>query len=345
MRSMIALLAILAALAVSGCAGNREDVAATDAGPGVGAASGPPDWLLDASAARANVAGSAVLAMPPEDLAALDERIVTGADTQIMTGTWRAFAEYPGTIEGAACEGGDCRYGASGEITLEDHFFGADYRPVMEHRGVRLGQAFFKVTDEVVSDPEVFQDFTAYGGWMHYSTFVLQVAFYPDKGAPDSVRTLPYSIGRASGANPLTGSATWTGVALGVDLNRLFPDPDVLQGDAGIVYDFADASVDVTLDNFVSLRTGAAAGHRMEWTGIAVKDGAFSRGTHWDGEQVAGRSTAATGRRWAACSGRARSRGRSARPGRTAGSRGESAAHADGIGAHRNRRCCRTRRR
>ena len=144
MRSMIALLAILAALAVSGCAGNREDVAATDAGPGAGAASGPPDWLLDAAAARANVAGSAALAMPPEDLAALDERIVTGADTQIMIGTWRAFAEYPGTIEGAACEGGDCRYGASGEITLEDHFFGADYRPVMEHRGVRLGQAFLR---------------------------------------------------------------------------------------------------------------------------------------------------------------------------------------------------------
>jgi len=288
MRSMIALLAILAALAVSGCAGNREDVAATDAGPGAGAASGSPDWLLDASAARANVAGSAAPAMTPEDLAALDERIVTGADTQIMTGTWRAFAEYPGTMEGAACEVGDCRYGADGEITLEDHFFGADYRPVMEHRGVRLGQAFFEVTGEVVSDPEVFQDFTAYGGWMHYSTFVLQVAFYPDKGAPDSVRALPYSIGRASGANPLAGSATWTGVALGVDLNRLFPDPDVLQGDAGIVYDFADASVDVTLDNFVNLRTGAAAGHRMEWAGIAVKDGAFSRGTHWDGEQVAG---------------------------------------------------------
>ena len=66
------------------------------------------------------------------------------------------------------------------------------------------------------------------------------------------------------------------------------PRPRRAAGDAGIVYDFGASSVDVTLDSFVNLRTGAAAGHRMAWADIAVKDGAFSDGTHWDGEHIAG---------------------------------------------------------
>ena len=123
---------------------------------------------------------------------------------------------------------------------------------------------------------------------MHYSTFVLQTNFYPDKGEPEAVLLVPYSIGEASGTNPVSGSATWTGVAMGMDLNLLHPDPDVLQGDAGIVYDFADSSVDVTLDKFVNLETGAATDHTMEWTDMAANKGVFSEGTHWDGNHIAG---------------------------------------------------------
>ena len=284
MRPMIGLFAILVALALSGCGGHREDMAAMAAGSGAGAESGPPDWLLDAGTASGNVAGSNAYAMTSDELSALDERIVTSADTWILGGVYRSPGEFPGYAWGAACTGGACRYGASGEGDLDGFFFDAEYQPVMERGGIRLGQAFYDAT----SNPDAPQELTGYGAWMHYNTFLVQISFHPDKGAPDSVQAAPYSVGRASGTNPVSGSASWTGVAVGTDLNRLFPIPDMLQGDAGIVYDFGDSSVDVTLDNFVNLRTGAAADHRMAWTGIAVNDGAFSKGTHWDGEHVAG---------------------------------------------------------
>ena len=272
------LFAVLAALAVSGCVGNREQMAEMETG------AAPPDWLVSAGTARGHVPGSVAYAMTSDELSALDEKIITSADTQIYGGFYHSLGEFPGYILGAECSEELCRYGTSGESDLEGHIFDLEYQPVMEHKGIRLGQAFYKST----SDPENPLDVTGYGAWMHYSVFTLQVNFYPDKGEPDAVLLGPYSIGQASGTNPLSGSATWNGVAMGMDLNQLFPDPDVLQGDAGIVYDFGDSSVDVTLDNFVNLRTGAAAGHEMEWADIAVQDGTFSDGTHWDGTHIAG---------------------------------------------------------
>ena len=278
MRITTPLLAVLVALAVSGCVGNRENMAT------MGAGAVPPDWLVSADTARGHVTGSSAYAMTSDELAALDEKIITNADAQIYGGFYRSPAEFPGYIYGAECSGGVCRYGTRGESDLEGHFFDLEYQPVMEHKGIQLGQAFYKST----LNPDNPADITGYGAWMHYNTFAMQVNFYPDKDEPDAVLLAPYSIGQASGTNPLSGSATWNGVAMGMDLNRLYPDPDVLQGDAGIVYDFGDSSVDVTLDNFVSLRTGAAAGHKMEWADIAVKDGTFSDGTHWDGKHIAG---------------------------------------------------------
>ena len=278
MRTTTMLFAIFVALALSGCAGNQENMAEMEAEPA------PPNWLLNTDTARENVPGSVAYEMTSDELSGLDEKIVTNADTQIYGGLYSALKEFPGQIRGAECSGEVCRYGTSGESDLEGHFFDLEYQPVMEHKGVRLGQVFYKST----SNPENPVDITGYGAWMHYSTFVLQTNFYPDKREPEAVLLVPYSIGQAAGTNPVSGSATWTGVAMGMDLNLLHPDPDVLQGDAGIVYDFGASSVDVTLDNFVNLRTGAAAAHRMEWADIAVQDGAFSDGTHWDGKHIAG---------------------------------------------------------
>ena len=69
---------------------------------------------------------------------------------------------------------------------------------------------------------------------MHYGAFSVQVNFLPGIADPASVRFSNYSVGRASGTNPVFGAATWTGVAIGMDLNRLIANPDVLQGDAAI---------------------------------------------------------------------------------------------------------------
>ena len=282
MRSTTALVAIVAFLALCGCRSNSGFIAAMESESPPPAP--PPNWLVNADSAQSQVPGSEAFAMTSDELSALDEKIITSADTQICGGFYRSSGEFPGYILGAECVGDICRYGTSGESDLEGHFFDLEYQSIMEHKGIRMGQAFYKSTD----NPDNPSDITGYAGWLHYSTFVLQVNFYPDKDAPDDVLLAPYSIGQASGTNPVSGSATWNGVAMGIDLNQLHPNPDALHGDAEIVYDFGDSSVDVTLDNFVNLRTGADAGHKMEWTDIATKDGAFSDGTHWDGKHVAG---------------------------------------------------------
>ena len=123
---------------------------------------------------------------------------------------------------------------------------------------------------------------------MHYSAFAVQVNFYSDISNPESILFSNYSVGQASGTNPVSGTGTWTGVALGMDLNRMVTNPDVLQGDAEIVYDFGDQSVDVTLDSFKNLATGSRLDRRLEWADITVEDGAFSDGTHFDGTHIDG---------------------------------------------------------
>ena len=129
----------------------------------------------------------------------------------MLGGVYRSPGEFPGYIYGAACTGGACRYGTSGEGDLDGFFFDAEYQPVMERGGIRLGQAFYDAT----SNPDAPQELTGYGAWLHYNTFLVQISFHPDKGAPDSVQAAPYSVGRASGTNPVSGSASWTGVAVG----------------------------------------------------------------------------------------------------------------------------------
>ena len=269
------LLAIIAVLVLSGCGSGGDTVMAT--GPS------PAAWLVEAEAAREHIAGSSVLAMTSDELSALDEKIITGADTQLSGGIYRVGKEFPGYVLGTDCEKGLCRYGTTGEASLEGHVFDLEYQAVMEHRGVRLGQARTRVTD--TENP---LDVTGYGGWMHYNAFAVQVNFLPEIGDADSVQFSNYSVGQASGTNPVSGGARWTGVAIGTDLNGLLAGAHVLQGDAEVAYDFGNQSVDVTLDNFTSLATGSRLAHKLRWADISVKDGAFSDGTHLDGTHING---------------------------------------------------------
>ena len=138
MRINGTLLAIFASLVLSGCLGGG--------GGSVTPAPVAPDWLVDAGAAREHVAGSKAYTMTSDELSALDEKLITNADTQIYGGIYRSLGEFPGYIYGAECSEGVCRYGTSGESDLEGHIFDLEYQPVMEHKGIRLGQVFFKST-------------------------------------------------------------------------------------------------------------------------------------------------------------------------------------------------------
>lgn len=277
-----ALSTILAALILSGCAGSSRNTMMTE--PAAPATTlGPDDWLVAADAAREHVPGSSALAMTSDELSMLDESIFSSADTLLYGGFYYTGTEFPGHILLTDCAEGACKYGRTGETSTEEAIHDIDFASVMTHKGVRLGQARWRFGE---GDNPV--DITGYGGWMHYNSFVIQVDFFPNLDEPDSVRLSNYSVGLSSGANPVSGTGTWSGVAVGMDLNQLLAKPGVLQGDATVTYDFDHQSVDVRLDNFANLATGAALDRTMQWSDIAVEDGLFSHGEPFDGEYVHG---------------------------------------------------------
>ncbi len=281
MGMKLILPSLVAALLLSGCAGTDQNDMTSPEAP---VAFGPGDWLVAVDAARDRIPGSAPFSMTSDELSALDEEISSNADTLLMGGFYRTGTEFPGDVRLTDCSEGVCRFGTNGERSLDDTFFGLEYTPVMEHKGIRLAQARLRGSD--AEDP---RDFSGYGGWMQYNSFAVSVTFLPAIGSdPDEVRALNYSVGTSSGTNPVSGAATWAGVAVGVDLNQMPSKPDMLQGDAEVVYDFDDRSLGVTLDNFVNLTTGARLGRTMEWSDLGVTDGAFSQGGRFDGEYIHG---------------------------------------------------------
>ena len=278
MRTKSTLFVMFIALVLCGCGGGSGGRILA---PETGSAVTPADWLVAAETAPQHVVGSSALAMTSDELSALDEQMITAADTQLYGGIYYAGKEFPGYILGTDCSEDVCKYGRTGEASLEDHIFDLEYQAVMEHKGIRLGQARKRITDG-----ENPFDATGYGAWMHYGVFAIQVNFYADISNPDSIQFSNYAAGQASATNPVSGTGAWTGVAIGMDLNRLLASPHALQGDAEVTYDFGDASVDVTLDNFTNLTTGSRLSHTLEWADIAVQDGAFSDGTYFDGKHI-----------------------------------------------------------
>ncbi|MCY4420121.1 MAG: hypothetical protein OXC42_02535 [Gammaproteobacteria bacterium] len=154
-----------------------------------------------------------------------------------------------------------------------------------------------QLSDLMVSDRDEFQDggnrrgvntasweggdiVRGYGGWMDYSFFYLDV-WNPVSDDPlrpsESTFTSVYSIGNASGSNPLSGSATWTGVMAGIDENE----------DATTFGNLVTGNATVTIDNFSTPRVGVALSSISDvatgkshadiaWSGLSLNSGAFS---------------------------------------------------------------------
>lgn len=91
-----------------------------------------------------------------------------------------------------------------------------------------------------------------------------------------------YSVGVPAGTNPVSGSASWTGVMVGADRSptdrRDATVGNFIRGDATLTVDFAQTNVDVVFDNIMDLETERVL-LDMEWTDIPMTDGAFETGT------------------------------------------------------------------
>ena len=123
-----------------------------------------------------------------------------------------------------------------------------------------------------------FQDtgpasYLEYGGWLDHSMFYLAVSDLDSGFHADA-----YSLGVATGTNPVSGSATWTGAVIGVDID-IFGRGRALKGNAEINVDFADADVDVAFTIMRYRLEGNITRPDMTWNDLPLNAGEFGSDT------------------------------------------------------------------
>ena len=116
------------------------------------------------------------------------------------------------------------------EIDVRQSSAGVTFQQIHGHSDVPLAIGF-KDTGSA--------SYLEYGGWLEHSMFYLTVSDQDDGFHADA-----YSLGAATGTNPVSGSATWTGSVIGVD-THVIGRGRAFGGKAEINVDFAGADVDV----------------------------------------------------------------------------------------------------
>ena len=112
-----------------------------------------------------------------------------------------------------------------------------------------------------------------YGGWLDYSMFSLTASDLDNGFHADA-----YSLGVATGTNPVSGSATWTGTVIGVDID-VFGRGRALRGSAEINVDFADADVDMAFTYMRYHLEGNITRSDMTWNDLPLNAGEFGSDT------------------------------------------------------------------
>ncbi len=116
------------------------------------------------------------------------------------------------------------------EIDVRQSSAGVTFQQIHGHSDVPLAIGFQDTGSE---------SYLEYGGWLEHSMFYLTVSDQDDGFHADA-----YSLGAATGTNPVSGSATWTGSVIGVD-THVIGRGRAFGGKAEINVDFAGADVDV----------------------------------------------------------------------------------------------------
>lgn len=95
------------------------------------------------------------------------------------------------------------------------------------------------------------------------------------------------SLGDATGTNPISGSATWTGAMVGADVSTTDTGGNLIEGNAEItIADFSDPKVGVEFTNVRDIDASASRSD-MTWSGIPLTAGSFDTGS--DGNSIGGK--------------------------------------------------------
>ena len=112
-----------------------------------------------------------------------------------------------------------------------------------------------------------------YGGWLDHSMFSLVVNDLDSGFQADA-----YSLGAATGTNPVSGGATWTGSVIAVDTHEIGRGRPVWGG-AEINVDFVDADVDVAFTGWRYHLEGNIWHPDITWNDLPLSDGEFGSTT------------------------------------------------------------------
>ena len=269
---------LLLCLAFAGCnsAGGTRPEPAPEPEPEPVTVSHPDiEWALDAEETRTNIGGD-VLDLTGEEVEEAYIALIDTADSLYLSNIGVLVEDGEDSFSAPDCSGRTCEVPGLGDISLDDvDTSNFESQPVMIYRGISFGQRRSPGTD---ADGDSFEAL-AYGGWLDHHYFVVSAGLYPDTDNAEKVVLYSYVVGDETGTNPTSGSATWSGVAMGVDASQRFHERRLLQADVDItIEDFMNPVVDVLFDNIKDLRTGEdfTLVPSVSWSGLALVDGAFA---------------------------------------------------------------------
>lgn len=228
------------------------------------------------------------------------EKIARGADSLIVSDLmFQPTNREPGQFVGPPsvpllrgqtfCSGDTCttstfRGNRLSEINVSDSHEldpAYNYQRIGTVRGVAIGQFSGSETTEAGLDLSV----TGFGGWLEHSYFTTSIGAIVGGGAIDGRNVngwgSAWSLGDATGTNPVSGSATWTGVMVGGDVSTDREQGNRIQGDATLTFDFAQADLDIAFTNIQDLETSRSreVHHRdIVWQNVPVQNGRFQSG-------------------------------------------------------------------
>ncbi|MYG26968.1 MAG: transferrin-binding protein-like solute binding protein [Boseongicola sp. SB0677_bin_26] len=223
--------------------------------------------------------------MPAEEPHAID-RIGKSANTLLVSDLLLSI-DFSEILFQSDCAGTACEMSAPGLetviISLADLVDGAagEWPSAAEtHRNVSLAREVgIGATDSLIGAGD------AYAGWLDHNFFLVGHVSLTDADLWTFRFPMGISVGRATGSNPVRGSATWSGVMVGVDTNA--SRFSSVRGDADLVIGgFANPKLTVMFTNIRDVDIGRPR-EAMMWHDVPMTSGGFATGS--DGNSIQGK--------------------------------------------------------
>ena len=173
----------------------------------------------------------------------------------------------------SSCIGAECTIEVRG-TTIRAEISDFDPRPDPDAR-FRDGQERNGFTIAEVEKFAIYtpgSNFRTLGAWGDYAIALAgRVHLELEQGYRRAV--MPISLGEGTGTNPVSGSATWSGVMVG---SAIGPYEHDVTADATLQVDFSDATLDLAFSDISSHGTFAATHGDIAWHNVPIAGGVFT---------------------------------------------------------------------